>query len=70
MKRALTNVLVTGGSGFIGSNFIRLLLKKTPEFTGRIINLDVLSYAGNQMNLDDIEFRFGTGDVGSGRYFF
>jgi dTDP-glucose 4,6-dehydratase len=70
MNRALTNVLVTGGSGFIGSNFIRLLLKKTPEFSGRIVNLDALTYAGNQMNLDDIEFRFGTGDVGSGRYFF
>jgi dTDP-glucose 4,6-dehydratase len=68
--RTLTNILVTGGAGFIGCNFIRTLLKKTPEFAGRIINLDALSYAGNAGSLEDIELRFGTGETGSGRYFF
>jgi dTDP-glucose 4,6-dehydratase len=45
-------LLVTGGSGFIGSNFIRLLLG---EFYYEIINLDALTYAGNPENLADIE---------------
>jgi dTDP-glucose 4,6-dehydratase len=76
--RALKNILVTGGSGFIGCNFIRFLLEKTPEFTGRIVNLDALTYAGNPESLRDIEVRFGgsgaaAGPGGSperGRYFF
>jgi dTDP-glucose 4,6-dehydratase len=44
MMRALTNILVSGGSGFIGCNFIRFFLEKTPDFTGRIVNLDALTY--------------------------
>jgi dTDP-glucose 4,6-dehydratase len=72
--RTLTNILVTGGSGFIGCNFIRFLLEKTPGFTGRIINLDALTYAGNPESLRDIEERFGgNGPAGSperGRCFF
>ena len=63
--RALKNILVTGGAGFIGGNFIRFLLEQAPEFSGRIINLDALTYAGNPVSLDDIEGRFG-----GGRYFF
>jgi dTDP-glucose 4,6-dehydratase len=53
MDRALTNVLVTGGCGFIGSNFIRYLLGR-PEFGGRIVNADALTYAGNPLNLADL----------------
>ncbi len=47
------NILVTGGCGFIGSNFIRYLYHKYPGY--RIFNLDLLTYAGNQDNLLDIE---------------
>jgi dTDP-glucose 4,6-dehydratase len=46
--------LVTGGCGFIGSNFIRYLLLDS-DFAGRIINVDKLTYAGNPDNLADIE---------------
>ncbi len=48
--RQFNNILVTGGAGFIGSNFIRTILTKT-DFTGRIINLDKLTYAGNAASL-------------------
>jgi dTDP-glucose 4,6-dehydratase len=58
-------LLVTGGAGFIGSNFIRYILKKYPEY--EIINLDKLTYAGNLDNLKDIEgserYEFVKGDV-------
>ncbi|MFC1867769.1 dTDP-glucose 4,6-dehydratase [Thermodesulfobacteriota bacterium] len=50
----MKNMLVTGGCGFIGSNFIRYLLKES-EFSGRVINVDKLTYAGNPQNLSDIE---------------
>ncbi|MDR2403984.1 MAG: dTDP-glucose 4,6-dehydratase [Spirochaetaceae bacterium] len=63
--RSLKNILVTGGAGIIGCNFIRVLLNKTPEFSGRIINLDALTYAGNAASLEDIEKQFG-----GRRYFF
>jgi dTDP-glucose 4,6-dehydratase len=48
-----TNLLVTGGCGFIGSNFIRYLMGNA-DFSGRIINVDKLTYAGNPQNLEDI----------------
>jgi dTDP-glucose 4,6-dehydratase len=51
--RKLHNILVTGGAGFIGSNFIRYLFHQK-NFTGRIVNLDMLTYAGNLENLADI----------------
>jgi dTDP-glucose 4,6-dehydratase len=62
--RRLTNILVTGGAGFIDSNFIRYLFKNT-DFSGRIINVDKLTYAGNPDNLKDIDGQFG-----GKRYFF
>lgn len=49
----MQNLLVTGGSGFIGSNFIRYLLRRE-EFQGRIINVDQLTYAGNPESLTDV----------------
>ncbi len=58
-------VLVTGGSGFIGSNFVRYTLKRFPD--AEVINLDKLTYAGNPENLADIEkdprYRFVQGDI-------
>jgi dTDP-glucose 4,6-dehydratase len=65
MKRNLANVLVTGGAGFIGCNFIRFMLEKNSGFTGRIVNLDALTYAGNAASLTDIEKQHG-----GKRYFF
>jgi dTDP-glucose 4,6-dehydratase len=53
----MKNILVTGGCGFIGTNFIRYLLKES-DFSGRIINVDKLTYAGNPENLFDIERDF------------
>ncbi len=52
------NILVTGGAGFIGSNFIRHIITKQ-DFCGIVVNLDKLTYAGNMMNLADIENKFG-----------
>jgi len=58
-------ILVTGGCGFIGSNFIRYMLRKYPDL--EIVNLDALTYAGNTENLREIEnearYRFVHGRV-------
>jgi dTDP-glucose 4,6-dehydratase len=56
-------LLVTGGAGFIGSNFIRYILDKYADY--EIINLDCLTYAGNLENLSDVE-----NGIGKGRYRF
>lgn len=49
----MKTILVTGGAGFIGSNFVKLMLEKYPEY--KIINIDTLTYAGNLENLKDID---------------
>jgi dTDP-glucose 4,6-dehydratase len=62
------NVLVTGGSGFIGSNLVRLLLAERPGW--RVVNLDKLTYAGNPENLAEFaehpRYRFVRGDIANG----
>jgi dTDP-glucose 4,6-dehydratase len=57
------NVLVTGGAGFIGSNFTRYWVEQHPN--DRVIVVDLLTYAGNRPNLDDIEdcITFVQGDI-------
>ncbi len=50
----MKNMLVTGGCGFIGANFVRYLLEES-DYAGRIVNVDKLTYAGNPENLADIE---------------
>lgn len=61
----MKNVLITGGAGFIGSNFVRYLLKTEPDV--QIINLDALTYAGNVANLSDLpnveRYSFIQGDI-------
>jgi len=58
-------LLITGGAGFIGSNFIRYIIKKYPDY--QIVNLDFLTYAGNLENLKDVEknpnYKFVKGDI-------
>ena len=58
-------LLVTGGCGFIGSNFIRYVLKNYPDW--EIVNLDKLTYAGNLKNLEGVEenkrYKFVKGDI-------
>ena len=58
----MRNLLITGGAGFIGSNYVRYVLEKHPDY--RVVVLDKLTYAGNLDNLKDVEERF------AGRYVF
>lgn len=61
----MKKLLVTGGCGFIGSNFIRYFLKRSPGWA--VINLDKLSYSGNVKNLDDFKgnprYKLVKGDI-------
>lgn len=61
----MRNILVTGGAGFIGSNFVRYMLKTTPDY--KVVVYDKLSYAGNLDNLRDIKgdprYTFVRGDI-------
>jgi dTDP-glucose 4,6-dehydratase len=58
-------ILVTGGAGFIGSHFIRMILRRHPST--RVVNLDKLTYAGNLDNLHDVQddprYEFILGDI-------
>lgn len=64
-NRKFKTILITGGAGFIGSNFIHYMMNKYPDY--RIVNLDKLTYAGNLENLKDIEndpnYEFIKGDI-------
>ncbi len=61
----MKNLLVTGGAGFIGSNFVRMVLAEHPEI--HVVNLDKLTYAGNLENLADVQdcdrYEFVHGDI-------
>ncbi len=67
--RKLQTIMITGGAGFIGSNLIRYLFEST-EFSGRIINVDSLTYAGNLASLADVNEKYGEEGDKAGRYFF
>jgi dTDP-glucose 4,6-dehydratase len=65
MDRNKKTILITGGAGFIGSNFIPYFLEKYPEYN--VVNLDLLTYAGNLENLKEIEnnprYKFIKGNI-------
>ncbi|MEM1329453.1 MAG: dTDP-glucose 4,6-dehydratase [Planctomycetota bacterium] len=64
-RRSFQHVLITGGAGFIGSNFVRQFLRERPD--ARITNLDLLTYSGNLENLSDLDgddrYKFVKGDI-------
>ncbi len=68
----MKKILITGGAGFIGSHVVRLFVNKYPESS--IVNLDKLTYAGNLLNLTDIEkktnYQFVKGDIVDGQFIF
>ena len=51
----MTKILITGGAGFIGSNFVKYMVDKYPDY--EFTNLDALTYCGNLENLKDIEYK-------------
>ncbi len=65
--RQASSVLVTGGSGFIGSAFIRYLFREEASFAGKVVNLDALTYAANPDNVrgavDESRYTFVHGDI-------
>ena len=68
----MKKILITGGAGFIGSHVVRLFVNNYPEST--IVNLDKMTYAGNLLNLTDIEkkpnYQFVKGDIVDGQFIF
>ena len=68
MPFSFKNILICGGCGFIGSNFIRFIYNKYPDY--KIFNLDLLTYAGNPENLLDIEQKETAVDLTKKRYSF
>jgi len=60
----MNRIIVTGGAGFIGANYLHTLFAD-PSFTGKILNIDKLTYAGNLESLQDLEAKYG-----NNRYFF
>ena len=79
MSRKLKNILITGGAGFIGSNFIHYLFGLSSAknnlfcdaaFDGRVVNVDCLTYAGNLESLSDVEEKYGKACGNNQRYFF
>ncbi len=64
-KREFQNILLTGGCGFIGTNFVRFVLEHRPDI--RLTNLDALTYSGNAESLRDLDgdsrYRFVHGDI-------
>jgi len=65
METKCKKILITGGAGFIGSNFIRYILNKYSDY--KVINLDKITYAGNPENLKDVknhsQYKFIKGDI-------
>ncbi|MCA9297162.1 MAG: GDP-mannose 4,6-dehydratase, partial [Phycisphaerales bacterium] len=65
MGESIKRMLVTGGAGFIGSNFVRFVLRERPDC--EVVNYDALTYAGNLANLEDIaddpRYSFVHGDI-------
>jgi dTDP-glucose 4,6-dehydratase len=68
--REFNSILVTGGAGFIGCNFIQYMLDRNSEFDGKIVNFDKLTYAGNLSSLKSIaekhegqRYYFEKGDI-------
>ncbi len=72
VKEEDMKIVVTGGAGFIGSNFVIHMVKKYPEH--QIINLDLLTYAGNLENLTEVEnapnYKFIRGDIADRKFVF
>lgn len=76
MSRKLHNILITGGAGFIGSNFVHYLFNMSTtdlfgdvNFDGTVVNVDCLTYAGNLESLADVEKAYGA-ESAKQRYFF
>ena len=54
-KEDMMNLLVTGGCGFIGSNFLEMVLQSKRKFVSKVVNLDALTYAGDLNNTKGLE---------------